>query len=170
LPVDDRFRQARRARAVEHPERMVEGKLCELELSRRELPIPSGERGDPEGPLNGRQLPLQLREGFAPVEVPSAVAVAVPGEQHLRLDLGETVDDAANAELGRTARPGCTDARAAEKGRDRLRDVREIAGDAVSGPHPRLPQRFPDRARARPQLAPGPFAERTQLRRMPDRD
>src|SRR5262249_18727638 len=38
LAVDDRLREARRARAVEHPERVVERKVRELELAGRELP------------------------------------------------------------------------------------------------------------------------------------
>ena len=45
------------------------------------------------------------------VEVLAAVAVAVDREQHLRLDLGEAVDHAARAELGRGARPDRADAR-----------------------------------------------------------
>ena len=48
---------------------------------------------------------------LAAVEVLAAVAVAVDREEDLRLDLGEAVDDAGGAEVGRAARPDRADAR-----------------------------------------------------------
>ncbi len=170
LSVHDRLRQSRRARAVEHPERMVEGELGELELAGRQLPVAAGQVREHERALERRQLPLQLRHRLAAVEVLAAVAVAVDGEEHLGLDLGEAVDDAAHAELRRAARPRRADARAAEEGGDRLGDVREVGGDAIPGLDARLAQRRRDRTRARPQLAPRPLAERAQLRRVADGD
>src|SRR5690349_4248448 len=55
LAVDDRLREAGRARAVQHPERVVEGKLRELEVGRRELPVATGEIRQDERLPEGRQ-------------------------------------------------------------------------------------------------------------------
>jgi hypothetical protein len=86
-----------------------------------------------------------------------------------RLDLGEAVDDAANAELGRAARPGGADARTAEEGRNRLGDVGEIGGDAIACHDACLAQGAGDSAGTCPQLAPRPITKRTQLGGMSDR-
>src|SRR5207253_2597404 len=131
LAVNDRLRQARRAGAVEHPERMVKRELRELELGGGKIPLAAGEVREDEGLFDGRELALERGDRVGAVEVLAPVAVAVDREQHLRLDLREAVDDAADAELGRAARPDRADARAAEEGRDRLGDVREVRGDAV---------------------------------------
>src|SRR5581483_10700374 len=108
--------------------RMVEGKLRELELRGRQVPLAACEVGKNECLLKRRQLPLERGDRLSPVEIPAAVAVAVDCEEHLGLDLGEAVDDAANAELRRAARPGRAQARAAEEGGDRLGDVGEVGG------------------------------------------
>src|SRR5581483_10041408 len=73
-----------------------------------------------DGALHGRKLRPDLLDRLEPVEVAPVVAVAVDGEQDLRLDLLKAVDDAARAEVGRAARPGRADARAREEGRGRL--------------------------------------------------
>src|SRR5262249_32595133 len=71
--------------------------------------------------------------------------------------------------LRRAARPRRTDARAAEEGCDRLRDVREVGGDAVPSRDAGLAQSPGYRPRVRPQLAPRPFAQRSQLGGVMDR-
>ena len=116
MAVDDRLRQPGRARAVEHPERVVERHLLEGELSL----LPAGARGRPSGSLaeagerrlrvevaeqhrvrDRRQRGEQLLHDGEPVEVLASVAVAVHGQEHLRLDLREAVDHAAGAEVRR---------------------------------------------------------------------
>ena len=66
----------------------------------------------------------------------AAVAVAVDGEQHLRLDLAEAVEHALHAEIGRAGRPDRAEAGGREHRDDRLRHVRHEAGDAVAGRRP----------------------------------
>src|SRR5579884_80144 len=111
---------------------MVEGEVLELELGGGQLPLPTLQIGKDERALQGRELAPQRRRRLAPLEVLAAVAIAVDGEEHLRLDLGEPVDDAAHSELGGAARPRRADARTAEEGRNRLGNVRQVGGDAVA--------------------------------------
>src|SRR5439155_24734604 len=66
--------------------------------------------------------------------------------------------------------PRRADARAAEKGGDGLGDVREIRGHPVACDDAGFPKRTGDGPGARPQLSPGPLAQRPQLGRMADRD
>src|SRR4029079_16274304 len=117
-------------------------------------PVASGQVRREERAPERRQLPLERRDRLAAVEVPAAVAIAVDREQHLRLDLGEAFDDAADAELWRATRPGGADARTAEEGRNRLGDVGEIGGDAVACDDACLAQGAGDSAGTRPKLAP----------------
>src|ERR1700748_3761231 len=109
---------------------MVERQLDEVELCRREVPVAALEVLEHEGRLERRQPLAKLRDRLAPVEVTAAVAVAVGGEQYLWLDLGEEGDQPALARLRGAARPDGADARASQKGRDRLGDVRQVSGDA----------------------------------------
>ena len=169
LALDDRLRQPGGAGGVEDPERVVEGDPLEVELGALAgvgelLPghrvVEAAEVGvgievgkdDRAGQARHRRL--QLGDHVAAVEVPAAVAVAVDREQDLGLDLGEAVDDAGRAEVGRAARPDRADAGRGEEGDDRLRDVREVGDDAVATLDPegragRRPRRRPGRA-ARP--------------------
>ncbi len=126
LALDDRLRQAGGAGGVEDPERVVEGDALEGRLgalASREQLLPARrvaqrrevgvgvEVGEDDGALEARHRLLQRGDRLAAVEVPAAVAVAVDGEQHLGLDLGEAVDDACRAEVGRAARPDRADRR-----------------------------------------------------------
>ena len=63
----------------------------------------------------------------------AGVAVAVGGDQHLRLDLAEAVEHALDAEIRRARRPDRAEARGGEHRDDRLRHVRQVAGDPVAG-------------------------------------
>src|SRR5918994_75732 len=60
---------------------------------------------DRDDALERGDLGRDLGDGLAPVEVLAPVAVAVDGEEDLGLDLGEAVDDAGGAEVGRAGGP-----------------------------------------------------------------
>ena len=116
VAVHDRLGQARGARGVDHPERMVERHLLELGLALtggQVLPArePRGAGGshragradqvhhDHRG--QARQGGHHIVDHLGPGELLASVPVAVPGDEHGRLDLREPVDDAAGAEVGR---------------------------------------------------------------------
>src|SRR3954471_1052027 len=158
---------------------MVEVELLELELAAHLgeglVPVdgvvdrPALEVRQHDDVLERRHLRHERAHDVAAVEVLAAVAVAVDGEQDLRLDLGEAVDHAALAEVGRAARPGGADARAREEGGHCLGDVRDVGDDAVARLDTKLLQTRGDRRRAGAQLAPRPLPEFTQLGRVPER-
>ena len=135
LAVDDRLRQARRARAVEHPQRVVERRRARtpaMTLRRRGTRPPSPCRRGSRSARPARRSRRDPIDDLAAVEVLAAVAVAVDRQQHLRLDLREAVDDRARAELRRRARPDRAQRRGREERRDRLRDVRHVRRHAVA--------------------------------------
>ena len=124
-----------RARAVEHPQRVVERDLLEgqrLVVGRRAPPASRCRRGSRSARPARRSRSAMPRDDLAAVVVAPAVAVAVDREQHLGLDLREAVDDRARAELGRRARPHRADRGGGQEGRDRLGDVGHVGGDAVA--------------------------------------
>ena len=74
----------------------------------------------------------QARQGFHHLaehpdagEFLAAVPVAVAGDEHLRLDLGEPVDHASGAEIRRARGPDRAQARRGEQADDRLRHIRQ---------------------------------------------
>ena len=91
------------------------------------------EQGDVDDGAQGGQFAAQFGDRVAAVVLLAAVAVAVDGEQDDRFDLLEAVQDAAGAEVGGAGRPDAADGGCGEEGDDGLRDVREVAADAVSG-------------------------------------
>src|SRR5581483_2909081 len=86
-----------------------------------------------------------LGDLLVPLDELVAPAVAADGEQQLRLELAEAVDDAAHAELRRAGRPDRADAGGGQEGDERLGNVREVRDDAVAGL-----DADPEEARARP--------------------
>ena len=171
LPLDDRLRQPGRPRRVEHPQRVVERDRLERERVVAEeavLPAAAVEVAEPHD--RRADLLADRRDRRAAVEVLAAVAVAVDREQHLRLDLGEAVDDAARAELRRGRRPHRAERRRGQERRERLRDVRQVRRDAVAAPDAAGGEPGADRRRLRPQPSPGPLAQLAQLRRVEERD
>ena len=72
------------------------------------------------------------RHLLAAVDRAVAEAVAADRQQHRRLELHESVDDAAGAELGRAARPDRPEARRRRERHQRLGDVRHVGDDAVA--------------------------------------
>ena len=90
----------------------------------------------------------------APIEPLAAVGVAVDGDEHLRLDLGEAVDQAPRPEVRRAAGPDRPEARAGEQRDDRLGDIRDDGHDPVAATDPEPPEA--GRRRPRPTFAAPP--------------
>ena len=128
------------------------------------------EVGDDDDALQARDLGGDVGDRLEPVEVLAAVAVAVDGEHHLGLDLGEAVHDAAGAEVGRAARPDRAQAGGGEEGDQRLGRVGEVGDDAVAAPHAQGPQALRDRGDLLAELAPADLAQLTQLGGVADGD
>ncbi len=173
LAVDDRLGQPGRARAVEHPDRVPERHLGELELGAGpEEPIrPARARqiAERHHALERRDRPGDLLDDLAAVEVAAPVAVAVDRQQHLRLDLGKAVDHAPGAELGRRRGPDRPERRAGEHRGHGLGDVRHVRRHAVALGDAQCAQPRRNRRRLRAQLAPCPRRQRPQLGGVLDR-
>ena len=143
VAVDDRLRKPGGARGEQDVQRMVERDRVELERSAfggqvlpgdrvRDLRLP--ER-DPDHVLDRRD-PASDRLDLGPaVDVAVTEAVAADREQHPRLDLREPVDDAAGAELGRAGGPDRSQARGGDEADQRLRDIRQVRHNPVTGAH-----------------------------------
>ena len=163
VPVHDRLGQAGRPGREQHHERVVERHL--LELQRPLVPEQLGPLdgvgdhglavGDVHDVLDGRQRLAELRDLLRPVQVAVAEPVPADGEEDLRLDLGEAVDDAARAELRRARRPRRAEARGGDEGDHGLGDVGQVADDAV--------------ARADTEAQQPPSAARDLLAQLPER-
>jgi hypothetical protein len=150
---------------------VVERHPLELQLRAvaQEAVLPAGAVEVAERDELAADLLVDAGDGVRAVEVAAVVAVAVDGEQHLRLDLREAVDHAARAEVGRAARPHGADRGGREEGGDRLRDVRHVGRDAVAALHPERAQPGGDPRHLLAQLAPGDLALVAQLARVHDR-
>ncbi len=85
----------------------------------------------------------------------AAVPVAVDGEQDDGFDLLEAVQDAAGSEVGGAGGPDGADGGRGEEGDDGLRDVGQVAADAVSGADAEGAQLGGERADLAAQLGPG---------------
>ena len=168
LPLDDRLRQPRGAGRVEHPERVVEGQALEAELGGLgEQLVPAARHQ--HRVLDRRDRGHDLGHTLAAVEVAPAVAVALGGDQDLRLDLLEAVDDGGRSELGRAARPDGADARAGQERHDGLGHVRHVRRHAVAALHPESAQPGGAARHLIRELVPGQLAERLGLRGVHDR-
>ena len=62
-------------------------------------------------------------------------AVAIDADEHLRLELGEAVDDALGSEIGSAHAPHGPEAGRREHRDDRFGDIRQVAGDPVAWLH-----------------------------------
>lgn len=149
LGLDDGLGEAGRAGGVEHPQGVVEGDLLE---DRRHVrggqgrPVQGAfgslgaEQRDVHDGAQGRQFAAQLCDHVPAVVLLAAVAVTVDGEEHDGFDLLEAVEDAACAEIRGAGRPHGSDGGRGEQGDHGLRNVREIAADAVSRAYTEGPQ------------------------------
>ncbi len=103
----------------------------------------------------GGQFTAEFGDRVPAVVLLAAVAVAVDGEQDDRLDLLEAVEHAAGAEVGGAGGPDAAHRGGGEEGDDGLRDVREVAADAVSGADAEGAQFGGEGADLAAQLGPG---------------
>ncbi len=99
------------------------------------------EIGDVHDVTQARQGGDDVGDVVTPIDVVAAVAVAVDGDEHGGLDLGEAVDHRAHPELRRTARPDRANRRGGEEGDECLRDVRGVGDDPVTDADAELAQR-----------------------------
>src|SRR5918997_383853 len=129
---------------------MVEGHLLEVEIRAlvgAEQLVPqdhalqgarlrlSLEVGQDHGPLERRDLVLELRHYLGPVVVLASVAVTVNRDENPRLYLLEAVYDAARAEVRGGARPDRAYRGDGEQRYDGLGDVRQISHHPVAALH-----------------------------------
>ena len=150
-PVHDAFRHAGGAAGKHDVERRVEIVAVEVDIAGRErrdvvaqhhaVAHPADRRpfadiGYKDGAPDGRQGGLDLRQLIQPVQGLAVVEIAVGREQHLGLDLSETVEHPLHAEIRRGRGPHRSQRRGGQHGDDRFRHVRHIAGDPVARPHP----------------------------------
>ena len=172
LALDDRLRQPGRAGGVQDPQRVVERDALEgqLRVLAEEAVLPAAAVEVAERDELAADLAVDARDGLRAVEVLAVVAVAVDGQEHLRLDLREAVDHAARAEVGRAARPDGADRGGGEERRDRLGDVRHVGRHAVALLDAERAQPGGDRRHLLAQLAPGQLGLVAQLARVHDRD
>ena len=122
------------------------------------------EVGQEHGRAHGGQLGEDRAQGLGAIEVLAPVPVAIDGQQHDGLDLGEAVDHAARAELGGGARPDRADRGDRQQRGEGLGDVGHVGDDAIAA---RDPQRAQSGGHLRDlggELRPGERVERAQLR------
>ena len=113
---------------------MVERQLGELQLGRlaQEPVLPAGAVQVAQPHHRRADLRRDALHGLAAVEVLAVVAVAVHGQQHLGLDLGEAVDHRLGAEVRRAGRPHRPDRRAGQERGDGLGDVGQVRRHPVA--------------------------------------
>lgn len=157
VAVHDRLGQPGGARGVENVQRVVErhrrerqrlvgrrGQLgpAQRAVLRRRLRV---EVGDADGVPQRRQGGPDRCDLGAPVHRLVAVAVAVHGDQHCRLDLLPPVGDAAGAELGRAGREDRAQAGGGQQEDVRLGNVGGVRRHPVTGgdAEPAQPCRHP---------------------------
>lgn len=144
LGLDDRLGQSGGARGVQDPQGVLEGDLLELGFrvgGRQGRPVQGAlggvraEQRDVYEGAQGGQFAAEFGDRLPAVVLLAAVAVAVDGEQDDGFDLLEAVQDAAGAEVGGAGGPHGADGRGGEEGDGGLRDVGQVAADAVAGAH-----------------------------------
>ena len=148
--------QPGRARGVDDPQRVVEGQLDRRGLARLGQQVRPREDGALGSvPSTGTETTARSVGSAAassldqlpPVVGPAAEAVAVGRDEQHRLELGEAVDRALQADLGPAGRPHRADAGRGEEGDDGLRHVGQVADDPLalagrpSGAAPARPRR-----------------------------
>ena len=112
------------------------------------------EIGDVDDVTQAGQGNDDVGDVVAPIDISRAVAVAVDGDEHGGLDLGEAVDHGAHAELRRAARPDRSIRRGGEEGDECLRDVRRVGDDSVTDADAELAQRRSAATNAKCQVVP----------------
>ena len=157
---------------------MVEGHGFELERTglREEL-VPgdrvrdvAGSVRDRHDVLESRQCSADLGDFVAAVHVLVAVDISGDGEKHLRLDLGEAVDDRSVAEFRCATGPHRAEAQRCEVGDGGLADVGEVADDAVTPAYAEALQAGTGAGHLVDQVAARGLARSARLRPLDERD
>src|SRR5574337_2097317 len=143
--VHDALRHPGSAGAVHDVNRMIEGQLREFDLARVSQVIAPVDRmrqaGDVRFLLDVRhhhhvldrgQFFQHAADALQRVHGLAGIEIAVAGEQHLGLDLAETVKHAVDAEVRRTGGPDGTDTGRREHGNDGFWAVGHEARDAIA--------------------------------------
>ena len=138
VAVHDALGQPGRAGREQHPQRMVERRPVSArqpasrDASRRPTAVASGERAAPM-PVDARWSPAAIGSparisatAARAVVDPAAVAVAVGGEQHGRLELAEPAQRGARRVVHPAGRPDRAEARRGEERDDRLGAVGQV--------------------------------------------
>ena len=113
MPVDDALGRARGARGIENGEGVIERHLFEVDAvmgcRHHLLPghgIPQPPRvavlvrpGNDDDVPDARHGIQNLRHPWPAVEMAAAIKIAVGGDQHLRVNLAEAVEDAPGSEI-----------------------------------------------------------------------
>jgi hypothetical protein len=130
---------------------------------------PVAEERDEHQPLEAREPGDDLPHDVRAVVVAARVPIAVDGEEHLRFDLAEPVDDGAGPEVGRARGPDRAEARRGEERDHRLGTVGEERRHPVSDPDAEMPQARGRRADALRELGPSEVERRPVLAPREDR-
>ena len=146
VAVNDAFRHPCRPRREQHPERVAELDIGELDRARRggrRRPIdrrrPDRDRGgvgvtgDPHDALHGRKRCEDLRQFCAAIAVLAAEPISRSGDDHLRLELLKARRYRAGTELRRTHRPDRADRCCGEQRDDRFAHVRKDGYHPIAG-------------------------------------
>ena len=160
MAVNDRLRQPGRSGRVEDEERVSERRRLEAQIPpprparsmssrRRRRRHRSGGRGGRRSRPGRERLPDGGHLGAA-VHLALTVSVAVDGEEHLRLDLAEAVDDGSTPNSGHSSSRSLP-AKPWPAARRRLRG--HSAGSRPRGRHDRPRDARARRARGRPRRA-----------------
>ncbi len=156
---------------------MVEGNRLEVEClpagdepfprkrpRQQVVPLASAQQRQQHGRLEGGELLLDLGDDRDTVVLLPPEAVAVDGQQDLGLDLRETVNHTADAELGRAARPHRPEAGGGQERDQRFRDVGQQCRHPVAPSHTETPQPGGRRSHLRRQFGVAEAAHRARFR------
>ena len=150
VAVDDALGRARGARGIEDGKWVIERHLLEVDavvgcchhlLPGHGVPqtphvaclVHPGNDDDMSDAGHGLQ---NLRHPGPAVEMAAAIGIAIGGDQHLRVDLAEAVEDAPGSEIRRGGRPHRTQTGRRQLGDNRLGQVGEICRDPIATADP----------------------------------
>ena len=98
------------------------------------------EIGDEDGMCESRKHRPDLLDDAQPIKALAGEDVAVDGDQDLRLDLNEAIDDAARTELRGAAGPDRAETCGRQQSDDRLGDVRDDSCDPIAATDTQIPE------------------------------